>query len=195
VEGGLIFETERLLIRAWSHDVADLARLSDLYSRPEVTRFLGPNRGAPAELVDRWRALMAVDPRQVIAAIQVRDTGVAAGTVLYKPLPGDHHMEVGWHLHPDAWGRGYATEAGRGAVERGFRLGVPEVFAVVRPDNQRSQAVCRRLGMRHLGRTGRYYDLTLELFHLPAPELRGSHRSTGAAGRSSTNRAPGVAGS
>jgi RimJ/RimL family protein N-acetyltransferase len=191
----VIFETDRLVVRAWTQDPADLARLTDLYSRPEVTRFLGPIRGSPAEVVDRWRDLMAADPRQVIAAIEVRATGRVAGTVLYKTLPDDHHMEVGWHLHPDAWGRGYATEAGRAAVDRGFRLGVPEVFAVVRPDNPRSQAVCRRLGMRHLGRTGRYYDLTLELFHLPAPDLRRDPPSVRAAGRSSTKRAPGPAAS
>jgi RimJ/RimL family protein N-acetyltransferase len=166
----VILETERLVIRAWTHAAEDLARLTDLYSRPEVTRFLGPFRGPTRHVVDRWRDRMAEDRRQIVAAMQVRTTGVLAGTLLYKPLPGEHHMEVGWHLHPDSWGNGYATEAGRAAVGRGFRLGVPEVFAVVRPDNPRSQAVCRRLGMRHLGRTSRYYDLELELFHLAAPQ-------------------------
>jgi RimJ/RimL family protein N-acetyltransferase len=165
----VILETERLIIRPWTTEPADLIRLGDLYSRPEVSRFLGPLLGYPDELVARWQDRMIGDRRQIVAAMEVRATGVVAGTVLYKPLPGEHHMEVGWHLHPDSFGRGYATEAGRAVVERGFRLGVPEVFAVVRPDNRKSQAVCRRLGMRHLGRTGRYYDLVLELFHLLAP--------------------------
>lgn len=164
----MIYETERLVVRAWTDDVADLARLADLYSRPELTRFLGEFRDNLTEVLTRWRDRMAGDPRQVVAAIEVRDTGTVAGTILYKPLPGVEHMEVGWHLHPDAWGRGYATEAARGVVKRGFRLGVPEVFAVVRPDNHRSQAVCRRLGMRHLGRTTAYYDMELELFQLKA---------------------------
>jgi RimJ/RimL family protein N-acetyltransferase len=43
---------------------------------------------------------------------------------------------------------------------------VDEVLAVVRPDNDRSLAVCRRLGMEHLGRTTRYYGLELELFRV-----------------------------
>jgi RimJ/RimL family protein N-acetyltransferase len=165
----MIVETERLIIRAWTQHSPDLIRLIDLYTRPEVTRFLGPFVERPPDVVHRWRDRMAEDPRQVVAAIEVRETGLVAGTVLYKPLPGEHHIEVGWHLHPDSVRRGYATEAGRAVVERGFRLGVPEVFAVVRPDNPRSQAVCRRLGMRHLGRTTRYYGTELELFHLPAP--------------------------
>jgi RimJ/RimL family protein N-acetyltransferase len=37
-------------------------------------------------------------------------------------------------------------------------------FAVTHPDNRASQAVCRRLGMTHAGRTTRYYDTPNELF-------------------------------
>jgi RimJ/RimL family protein N-acetyltransferase len=168
-EVSVLLETARLVIRPWTHEPGDLARLADLYSQPEVTWFLGPFRGPAGKAVDRWQERMREDRRQIVAAVEVRATRVVAGTLLYKPLPGEHHMEVGWHLHPDSWGHGYATEAGRAAVDRGFELGVPEVFAVVRPDNPRSQAVCQRLGMRHLGRTGRYYDMDLDLFHLPAP--------------------------
>ena len=46
------------------------------------------------------------------------------------------------------------------------RRGVEEVFAVVRPDNTASLAVCRRIGMQPLGRTDRYYDSELELFRI-----------------------------
>ncbi len=38
-------------------------------------------------------------------------------------------------------------------------------------DNARSIAVCGRLGMTHLGRTGRYFGVTLELFRLRAGDL------------------------
>jgi RimJ/RimL family protein N-acetyltransferase len=186
----MIIETERLVIRPWTQESADLIRLIDLYTQPEVMRFLGPFRGRPPGIVERWHDRMRADPRQVIAAIEVRGSGAVAGTVLYKPLPDEHHMEVGWHLHPDSFGHGYATESARAVVERGFRLGVPEVFAVVRPDNPKSQAVCRRLGMRHLGRTGRYYDTELELFHL-LPSARQRVRS----GANSASRRRGATGS
>jgi RimJ/RimL family protein N-acetyltransferase len=77
-------------------------------------------------------------------------------------------VEVGWHLHPDSWGHGYATEAARGAIAKGFAEGLDEIFAVVRPDNKRSLAVCRRLGLTHLGRTDRWYGQALELFRTGA---------------------------
>ena len=122
-------ETERLVIRPWTHDPEDLERLVDMYSRPSLVRFIGWVREPVGHLVDEWDRRMAGDPRQVVAAIEVRATGVVAGTVLYNLLPGGHHMEVGWHLHPDSERHGYATEAGRAVIERGFRMGVPEVFA------------------------------------------------------------------
>jgi RimJ/RimL family protein N-acetyltransferase len=77
-------------------------------------------------------------------------------------------VEIGWHLHPFAWGHGYATEAGAAAARRGFAAGLDEVYAVVRPDNTRSLAVCRRLGMTPLGRTSRWYGAELEAFRLRA---------------------------
>jgi RimJ/RimL family protein N-acetyltransferase len=92
-------------------------------------------------------------------------------------------VEIGWHLNPDHWGFGYATEAGQGVIALALGPGPAElaaadlagrparppldrVLAVVDPDNVRSQAVCRRLGMTHLGQTDQYYGLTLELFEL-----------------------------
>jgi RimJ/RimL family protein N-acetyltransferase len=167
-------ESERLVLRPWTHHPDDLDRLADLYSRPSLVRYLGVVREPVGRLVDDWLRRMAADPRQFIAAIEVRATGVPAGTVMLDLLPGEHHMEVGWHLHPDSEGYGYATEAGRTVMAHGFRIGLPEVFALVVPKNLRSQRVCRRLGMTHLGRTTRYRYTEYELFHRIAPRLRNS---------------------
>ncbi|MFI6885169.1 GNAT family N-acetyltransferase [Streptosporangium canum] len=164
-----VYETERLTVRLWTHDQSDLDRMTDLYSRPEVTRWLPPFpafEAAPA--ADGWRAFHERDRRFGSWAVEVRATGVAAGTVLFRPIPGgEGEIEVGWHFHPDSWGNGYATEAARGAVERGFAAGLEEVYALTMPGNEASIAVCRRLGMTPLGRTRRFFDLESEMFHLP----------------------------
>jgi RimJ/RimL family protein N-acetyltransferase len=62
----------------------------------------------------------------------------------------------------------YATEVARGAIERGFASGLSDVYAVVRPDNEASMSVCRRLGMTPLGRTTRRYGVEVEAFRLAA---------------------------
>ncbi len=163
--------TARLRLRAWTTGDADLARLADLYGRDEVTRWLGgPPTVSMRELVERWQRVHALDPRHGCWAIEPVGGGPPAGTVLLKPLPnGLGEVEVGWHLHPDSWGRGYATEAARAVLDRAFGEGLVEVYAVVRPGNEPSLAVCRRLGMQPLGRTRRWYDTELEAFRLSAP--------------------------
>jgi RimJ/RimL family protein N-acetyltransferase len=177
-----LLRTERLRLRAWTTSPDDVARLADLYGRDEVTRWIGgPPSVPPDQLPARWAAVHTQDDRFGCWAIEVA-VGVAgraedrahlvAGTVLFKPLPnGVGEVEVGWHLHPDSWGHGYATEAARAVIDRGFRSGLPEVYAVVRPGNEPSLAVCRRLGMRPLGRMRRWYDVDLEAFRLMAPAI------------------------
>jgi RimJ/RimL family protein N-acetyltransferase len=165
-----VLRTERLRLRPWTTSRADRDRLTDIYGRAEVTRWLGgPPKLSADEIVTRWDAVSAQDERFGCWAIEPAD-GPPAGTVLFKPLPnGVGEIEVGWHLHPDSWGHGYATEAGRAVIDRGFGAGVPEVYAVVRPGNGASIAVCRRLGMTLLGRLRRWYDVELEAFRLMAP--------------------------
>jgi RimJ/RimL family protein N-acetyltransferase len=165
-----VLRTERLRLRSWTTSRADLARLTDIYGREEVCRWLGgPPSVPPEELVARWAAVHDLDDRFGCWAIELAD-GTVAGTVLFKPLPnGVGEVEVGWHLHPDSWGHGYATEAARAVIERGFQAGLPEVYAVVRPGNASSLAVCDRLGMAPLGRFRRWYDVELEAFRLMAP--------------------------
>ncbi len=56
-------------------------------------------------------------------------------------------VEVGWRFARAAWGHGYATEAGRAALQFGFdKLGFDEIVSMTTRTNERSQAVMRRLG-------------------------------------------------
>lgn len=64
----------------------------------------------------------------------------------------------------------YATETALAALRWAFDHGLDEVFAVVRPGNDASIAVCRRLRMVSLGRTTAYYDTESELFRITKPE-------------------------
>jgi [ribosomal protein S5]-alanine N-acetyltransferase len=86
-------------------------------------------------------------------AVEERETGDFVGRAgLNNPPRHDWPgVEVGWVLHPNYWGRGYATESGRRAVEYAFaELEVPEVFSVILPENARSVAVAQRLGFSFL---------------------------------------------
>ena len=68
---------------------------------------------------------------------------------------------MAWHLHPDAQGHGYATEAARGTFDRAHAAGIAEVLALTDEANTASQAVCRRLGLELRGVSAEFYGKPL----------------------------------
>ncbi len=175
-------ETERTRLRPWRADEAD--RFLDTYSRWEVARWLGAtptllrSREEAVTRIERWAERTTRTPLRGLWAVERKDDGRVAGTVLLVPLPdADGEVEVGWHLHPDSWGHGFATEPARALLEAAFTEGLAEALAVVRPGNAGSLAVCARLGMTHHGLTTRYYGSELELFRL-TPSETGTSRLT-----------------
>jgi RimJ/RimL family protein N-acetyltransferase len=166
------FRTDRLIARDWR--TADAPGAFAIYGRDEVMRWLGPQPRVAVPSLDQMRVRLdamaeraALQPDYGLWPLELRSSGELIGAVLLQPLPGSEEVEIGWHLNPEYWGHGYATEAARGAAALAFgprRLS--RVVAVVDPDNVRSLAVCRRLGMTYLGQTSQYFGLTLELFEL-----------------------------
>jgi RimJ/RimL family protein N-acetyltransferase len=61
-------------------------------------------------------------------------------------------VEVAWRLARAYWGKGYATEGAQAAIKFGFsQLKLQEVVAFTVPQNLRSIAVMKRLGMQYAG--------------------------------------------
>ncbi|NMG05557.1 GNAT family N-acetyltransferase [Brasilonema sp. UFV-L1] len=175
-----IFQTQRLIIRQWKPE-ADVAQAFEIYNNPEVVRFIGgkveeseqTQRASLQRVIERYAQL---NNGTGIWAIFEKQIGEIVGTILLKQLPDNEgkptqDYEVGWHLKKAAWGKGYATEAGRGAIEYGFNiLKLPVIYAVVKPENHDSIRVTQRLGMIPMGRTHKYYSAELELFKLEAKQ-------------------------
>jgi RimJ/RimL family protein N-acetyltransferase len=98
--------------------------------------------------------------------------GAFAGSGQILPLPpeGDD-LELGYQLAPWAWGRGFAAEAGHALAHYAFGNGEEEVFAVVRPQNDRGARAARRIGMEWVGETDKYYNMRLQVFRLRKSDL------------------------
>ncbi len=174
------YRTERLVVRDWAEAEAD--RMYDMYRRPDVVRFLG---SVPTPMPSRERAVQRITAHRDRNAgwhetgtpygwwaVVVAETGVVAGTVALLPIDDasgpDAPVEVAWHLHPDAQGNGYATEAARGAFHRGHAAGIAEVLALTDPENTPSQAVCRRLGLDQVETSDRFYGKPLMIWRSPS---------------------------
>ena len=173
-----IRRTARLVLRPWTGDDEDRAFLFDMYARPEVHRYLGrvPRpMVSPDEvtaMLERWEGL--ADGVLGVRALTTLD-GRRLGSILLKHIPWSADaaesargetpdVEIGWHLHPDAWGHGYATEGATAVLAEAHAAGITRVVAVTNPANAASQRVCLRLGMRAAGETARYYDTVCRLF-------------------------------
>lgn len=86
-------------------------------------------------------------------ALEEKVTGSFVGRAgLHCPERADWPgIEVGWALHPDYWGRGYASEAGRASVDWAFaNHDVDALYSIILPTNEPSMAVARRLGFELL---------------------------------------------
>ena len=112
-------ETDRLIRRVPALD--DLDRWAEMMADENAARFIGGV--APKTIV--WRMIM-----QMVGAWEL--TGISMFSIIetasgkwvgragpWQPFawPG---TEVGWGLHPDAWGKGYAFEAAVASLDYAF---------------------------------------------------------------------------
>lgn len=168
--------TERLVLRGWNAGDAEAAL--GAYGDGQVARWLAPAMDRVADvaamrvLLQQW---VAEDARMMAPAgrwaIEAREDGRVIGGATLLPLPPDEEFEMGWQLHPRAWGRGYATEAGLALAQWAFGQGIEQVVALVRPANKRAAATVRHIGMEWVGETEKYHNLRLQEFRLRPGDL------------------------
>ena len=146
--------TERLRLRQWLPTEAD--RVLDIRGRREVAQWLSdPEPWTDLRTARDWirsaAERTAGDDPLGVWAIVPHSTGVPAGSVSLGLLPGSTEVEIGWHLHPDSTGRGYAREAAAALLDHALRSGVATVWAIMWPHNEASARVASSIGMVDLG--------------------------------------------
>lgn len=149
--------TERLVLRLMTAD--DVGAVYAYQSREDVCRYLlyGPRtyEQVTTRVAEHARAdRLAADGDYLQLALELRDTKNRPGQVIgdsYFCLASVEHLrgEIGWTMHPDHIGRGYATEAATAVLDLAFAtIGLHRVHAELDPRNDASVAMCRRLGLR-----------------------------------------------
>lgn len=159
----LPIETERLLIRSSVEDDAEV--FLDIYSDPEVTRWLGGPISRTVEQVrERIELRRAIQERHGVSLWTVEElaTRTIIGSAGLFPVEGDGpEIEVVYHFRKDRWGRGYATEAAKACLDYGFDVaGLDEIVGFVAPENVASARVLEKCGMTRAG-TAHHYDMDL----------------------------------
>lgn len=143
--------TSRLHLRQWVTD--DFAAFAEMSANPEVMRYF------PKLLSRQESYQMAKKCQQLIEdkgwgfwAVSLKENNSFIGFVgLNEPqvdLPFSPCLEIGWRLHPNYWGNGYATEAAGEALRFAFTtLKAEEVVSFTAAINQSSRRVMERLGL------------------------------------------------
>ena len=174
-------ESERLLLRPITAE--DLPVFIKMHQDEKVTAFLGgegsprsPEKSqAWFDTIQRWYREDGVGP----FAIVLRDTGQIIGRSgisffevelipsitngIHRATSGKGSMpsgtdserilEVGYVVHPDEWGHGYATEAAKSWYRHSFQeRGEDTVYSLIHADNLASIRVAEKNGLRRSGK-------------------------------------------
>ncbi|MEV0235981.1 GNAT family N-acetyltransferase [Nonomuraea sp. NPDC050786] len=146
--------TERLLLRPFTPH--DLDAIHAYESRPDVARYLywePRDRETTRTFLDKkiTRTSLLNEGDAIDLAVTLRHTGQLIGQSLLIWTSKQHCQgEIGYVLHPDHHGHGYAPEAAREMLRLGFdHLGLHRITGRLDARNTASARVLEKLGMRH----------------------------------------------
>jgi [ribosomal protein S5]-alanine N-acetyltransferase len=144
-------ETERLLLRKPEAD--DIPQLYSIFSNPEATRFYDVETFSSLieaeDLLESlsWRYSMK---QQIRWAICWKGDKTLLGTCGFHSIETHHNKsEIGYELHPEAWGKGIMSEALDAIIRFGFiSLDLNRIEAVYFPENTASKKLLEKKGFK-----------------------------------------------
>ncbi len=139
--------TERLLLRRPLR--ADLDFLVDLFSRPElVAHRPDPTPDTPEQSAARLERDVEHWERHGFGRWAAEADGGLIGFGGVTISADFEGLNLSYHLHPESWGRGYATELVEHALRAAFGpLRAFRVVGLARPANPASRRVLERCGL------------------------------------------------
>jgi RimJ/RimL family protein N-acetyltransferase len=146
-------QTDRLLLRRWREE--DRAPFAEMNADPRVMEHFPSlmsreeSDAALARIEAHFQqhgfGLWAVEIPGVISFAGFIGLNTPRFEAEFTPC-----IEIGWRLEADYWGRGFATEGARAALDFGFQtLQLTEILSFTVPANLRSRRVMEKLGMTH----------------------------------------------
>ena len=149
MQSGVEFRTERLVLRPARTD--DLDAIHAILSNSQAMAYWStPPHETVQQSRDWLQSMIDIRLPDGEDLIIERDGNVIGKAGLWR------FPEIGFILHPDFWGHGYAQEALKVVIERAFDVhGLPRIEADVDPRNTGSMKLLSHLGFRETGRKER----------------------------------------
>ena len=146
-----IIRTSRLGLRPWCEE--DLAPFQEMNRSPDVMRYF-PKLLTDEETESTYTRLVRHQEEHgyCFFATDVLSTSEFIGFIGIVNTRIEVHfapcIEIGWRLHPSAWGNGYATEGAQACLEWAFEnLEVDTIYSYTPHSNTPSQRVMQKIGM------------------------------------------------
>jgi ribosomal-protein-alanine N-acetyltransferase len=144
-------ETERLILRSWRADDAEvlfeinndskvIEFLPKALTRQECQNFINKEN---AQIAQKGFGLWACELKKTNELIGFVGLGIPNFESHFTPC-----VEIGWRLSFKHWGNGYATEAAKMALKIGFEnFNLKEIVSFTTAQNAASIAVMQKIGM------------------------------------------------
>ncbi len=141
----MIIETKRLILRPLKD--ADEDAFHEMNMDKDVMRYFPKIRNLEEDII-YWHNFRE---KPYAFAVTTKDSDAFMGIVFLaepKDVPFAGETEIGWRLHKQFWGNGYATEAAKGLLNHAFQsLGYHIIYAYTTHINAQSINVMKKLGM------------------------------------------------
>jgi ribosomal-protein-alanine N-acetyltransferase len=154
----VIIETERLLLRTFTEEDANLVYFLNL--DPDVTRYTGDPVRDESHALEVLRTTILPQYALYGHGRWAVHTKPGPGPIAFgfigwcglKMRPGINEIDLGYRFIKDSWGKGYATEAAAASLRYGFeKLGIKRIVGRALPGNLASVRVLEKCGMTYVG--------------------------------------------
>lgn len=138
----MIAETQRLILRRYKKE--DLPDLFEYLSDKKVVEFEPYKPMSLDEVKENLEWRIGTDE---MIAIELKSSHKMIGNI-YMGKREFEALEIGYVLHRDYWGNGYAAEGCKALIQRAFSNGIHRIYAECDPHNVNSWKLLESLGFR-----------------------------------------------
>jgi RimJ/RimL family protein N-acetyltransferase len=158
-----LIKSKRIRFGHWAKTDIDLAH--ELWGEPDVTKYISKTGlFSDEQIAERLKFEIASEKESGVQywPFFEKTSGKFVGVAGLHPH-GVGIYEIGFHLKPEFWGKGYAIEAAEKVIDYAFNeLGAKELFAGHNPNNIASKKLLEKLGFEYTG--DEFYEPT-GLYH------------------------------
>lgn len=144
--------SDRIVFRTW--EMSDLERATMLWGNPQVMAFIGKGGLSRQQVEAKLESEISCQARYGVQywPIYQKSDEAFIGCCGLKPWihSSKGGLELGFHLVPTAWGKGFAQEAARAVIAYAKDRKTPHLMAGHHPENQNSKNILGKLGFQFI---------------------------------------------